>query len=59
MENKRSGAWLSKQIDAAQKNIDTWPSWMQKAARFEGNDLATQSGNKTRVVCQIEKHATK
>lgn len=54
MDNKNN-AWLSKQIDAAKKNVDTWPNWMQKAARFEGGDISTKSTRVTGGVCHIDK----
>lgn len=54
MENKKDSAWLSKQIDVAKKDIKTWPDWMQKAARFEGDNSKSQSNHKPKFFCQVE-----
>lgn len=54
MENKKDSAWLSKQIDVAKKDIKTWPDWMQKAARFEGDNSKSQPNHKPKFFCQVE-----
>ena len=52
METKRENAWLSKQIEAAKNNRESWPNWMQKAARFEGN-VNNKSTDETQRCCRV------
>jgi len=52
MEAKREGAWLSKQISTAKSSKESWPNWMQKAARFEGG-ASGQSTDVKRRCCRV------
>lgn len=37
-DKKSSTGSLAKQIDAAKKNIESWPNWLRESARFEGKN---------------------
>lgn len=38
VQKKSETGSLAKQIDSAKKNIESWPAWLRKSARFEGRN---------------------
>ena len=56
MKNEKGGAWLLDEIKSAKRNKESWPNWMQKAARFEGN-VSCKSGGENRLYCRVSKVA--
>ena len=37
---RKSKRLLSDQVQAARKDIETWPKWMKDTAKFEGGDFS-------------------
>jgi len=42
VQNKQ---WLSNQVSDARKSLDSLPTWVKKAARFEGSDNRSYVSN--------------
>lgn len=36
---KDNGRSVAKQVEAAKRQLESWPEWMRKAGRFEGADV--------------------
>jgi hypothetical protein len=45
MAKVKDKQWLSNQISDARKNLDSLPTWVKKAARFEGSDNRSYVSN--------------